>query len=69
MLKKYLFASLRGGDFQIEGSSPEDAWSRLCEREKENGSLWKAMDKHRNKLAVENEGFSWLGDVAYKEEQ
>lgn len=31
--------------------------------------LEKAMDKHRNKWAVENEGFSWLGDVAYKEEQ
>ena len=43
-MKTYMFASLRGLDFIIDGFTPEDAWARLCEREKENGSLWKTGD-------------------------
>lgn len=66
-MKKYLFASLRGDDFEIEGNTPEEAWQNLCEREKDNGSLWKTQDECRNRCAVEKQGFSWLGCVAYKE--
>jgi hypothetical protein len=67
---RYIFASLRTPEFTIDGISPEDAWKRLCEREKNNGNLWKTSDVYRNRYAVENQGFSWLtkvDGVAYKE--
>lgn len=73
MTKRYIFASLRGPDFVISGNDPEDAWIRLCEREKDNGSLWKTSCKYRNAAAVKREGFSYLFSknnavsVAYKE--
>jgi hypothetical protein len=75
-MKTYLFASLRGDDFEIQGESPEDAWRNLVEKEKDNGSLWKTSDVMRNKYAVRHEGFSklefpnktWVSSwVAYKE--
>lgn len=67
MTKKYLFASLRGEDFEIEGATPQEAWENLVEREKDSGSLWKAFDPVRNRFAVEMQGFEKLGEVAYKE--
>ena len=73
MTKMYAFASVRGADFVISGNDPEDAWLRLCEREKHNGSLWKTSCEHRNATAVDREGFSYLflnkssSSVAYKE--
>lgn len=67
MIKKYLFASLRGKDFEIEGATPQEAWENLVEREKDSGSLWKAFDPVRNGFAVEKQGFEKLGEVAYKE--
>lgn len=70
-IKKYVFASLRGEDFEVEGVTPLDAWQNLCSREAQNGSLWKTSDKYRNEQAVKLQGFkklnliySW---VAYKE--
>ena len=66
-MKTYMFASLRGSDVIIDGFTPEDAWSRLCKREKENGSLWKTGDVLRNRCAVEQQGFYYLDSVAYKE--
>ena len=59
----YIFASLRGQDFEIEGSSPIDAWNNLCEREKDEGTLWRCFDEYRNKTAVDQFGFSYLGIV------
>lgn len=56
----YAFASLRGGDFQVHGTSPEDAWQYLCNREEENGVLWRTRDKYRNRAAVERQGFTEL---------
>lgn len=73
MSKMYVFASLRDQDFMIEGNDPKDAWLRLVEREKDNGSLWKTSDAYRNKCAVVKQGFSYLypergaNSCAYKE--
>lgn len=73
MSKMYAFASLRGDDFVISGDDPEEAWFNLCEREKNNGSLWKTSCEHRNAAAVDQEGFSYLflnkssSAVAYKQ--
>lgn len=71
--KLYKFATVRGADFVIEGNDPKDAWLRLIEREKNNGSLWKTGDKFRNEWAVVKQGFSYLypergsSSCAYKE--
>ena len=59
-MAKYKFASLRGSDFVIEGDTPQDAWNNLCEREKNNGSLWKTQDRFRNKNAVHKQKFKYL---------
>ena len=68
-MKTYLFASLFGVDFKIQGTSPENAWQNLVEREKETGSIWKTSDWTRNKTAVEKQGFSFLtpNGPAYKQ--
>lgn len=72
-MPKYIFASLRGSDFIACGDSPILALNSLYERNKDNGNLWKLGDKLRNKYAVENQGFSYLGNefnthiCAYKE--
>lgn len=59
-MAKYKFASLRGSDFVIEGDTPQDAWNKLCEREKDNGSLWKTQDLFRNKNAVQKNKYKYL---------
>lgn len=65
---KYIFASLRGDDFVAEGETPLEAYRNLISVESENGSLWKLGDPHRNKHAVEQQGFSYLKiNIAYKE--
>ena len=71
-MKKYKIASLRGSDFIVQAVSPEDAWLKLCEQEKDNGSLWKTSCEYRNKAAVEQEGFTLFvhgeySSGAYKE--
>jgi thiamine monophosphate kinase len=60
MIHLYKFASVTGEDFEIEGTTAEDAWERLQVRESENGTLWRCNDPYRNGFAVENEGFSKL---------
>ena len=67
MAKKYLFASCRGEDFEVEGDTPEDAWSRLVGREFGNGTLRRAFDTARNEFAIKSQGFKKMGEVAYKE--
>lgn len=59
-MNRYFIASLRGSDFVAEGNTPEEAWENLCEKEKDNGSLWKTGDSHRNKTAVATEGFTFF---------
>lgn len=66
-MKKFMIASVRGKDFEIEGTDFANAWQNLCEREKDNGSLWKAMDSHRVKAAVERCGFTFFDGIAIKE--
>lgn len=70
-MNTYIFASLRGSDFIAYGETPEIAYQNLCDEERENGSLWKLFDVHRNQCAVNKQGFSYLdndGDsVAYKQ--
>ena len=72
-MKNYLFASLLGDNFKINGENPWDAWFNLVQREKNNGTLWRVSDEFRNEEAVEKEGFTFLdgegnaGTPAYKE--
>lgn len=56
--KIYIFASLRGSDFETEGDDPLGAWYSLVDREKDNGTLWRCHDERRNRFAVEREGFT-----------
>lgn len=58
-LHTYLIASLRGPDFEIQAATPENAWHKLVEREKENGVLWRTSDKFRNNAAVKSQGFTF----------
>ena len=69
---KYIFANMRGKDFESEGASPLIAYENLCITEKDNGSLWKISDKIRNHNAVYFQGFEYLelpsgSRVAYKQ--
>lgn len=71
-MNTYIFASLRGNDFTSEGKDVSDAYKNLCDKEKDNGSLWKLSDIHRNKTAVEKQGFKYFkleygNSVAYKQ--
>lgn len=70
-MNTYEFASLRGNNFIIDGYTPNDAWNRLVERERDNGSLWKTSDKYCNQAHVNNFGFSFLDNnpdfPAYKQ--
>lgn len=59
-MNTYLIASVRGNDFLAEGNTPDQAWSNLCDKEKDNGSLWKTSDSHRNKTAVLKQGFTFF---------
>lgn len=71
-MKLFLFASLRGNNFKVTGNDVNDAWNKLCEREKDSGNMWKTSDPTRNICAVAFEGFTYI-DVnnpsagAYKE--
>lgn len=60
----YRFASVRGDDFEVEGTDPEDAWKNLCHRESENSVLWRCNDPYRNESAVEHEGFTKLNPAS-----
>lgn len=59
-MNAYIFASLRGPDFVAYGETPEIAYQNLCDEERENGSLWKLYDSHRNAMAVKLQGFTRL---------
>ena len=59
-MAKYLIASVRGKDFEVEGDTPEEALLNLYKTEKDNGSLWKTKDIYRNQKAVKNQGFTWF---------
>lgn len=59
-MNRYLIASVRGSDFVAEGITPQEAWKNLCEKEKDNGSLWKTGDSLRNKTAVAIECFTFF---------
>lgn len=56
----YIFASVRGKDFEIEGNDPFDAYRSLQHREKDKGTLWRLVDEYRNRHAVLHEGFEPL---------
>jgi hypothetical protein len=40
-MKTFLFASLRGDDFIVQGETAEEAWKNLVEVEKHNGNVLK----------------------------
>lgn len=53
----FKFASCRGADFTVQGDSPKDAYTRLVDREMENGTLWRLHDTIRNTFAIQKQGF------------
>lgn len=59
-MNAYFIASVRGNDFLAEGNTPDQAWRNLCDKEKDNGSLWKTSDSYRNKTAVLKQGFTFF---------
>lgn len=59
-LHTYIFASLRGDDFKATGKDPHDALQNLQAQEMDNGSLWRLNDPHRNRCAVEKQGFTCI---------
>lgn len=66
---RYVFASLREPDFKIDvplGTSVDEAYRLLCEREMNNGTLWKLFNDYRNKTAIEKFGFQPYFSTAYK---
>lgn len=65
-MKLYEFASLRGPNFFIHGINPQDAWEKLVEREKDNGTIWRCHDIYMvaHHLTI---GFINLNGVAYRE--
>ena len=71
-MKTFQFASVRGNDFVSTGKDVNEAWENLVKKEKDNGSLWKTSDAHRNRAAAAIQGFT-LVDLkapekgAYKE--
>lgn len=68
-MPKFVFASLRGDDFESEGENVFEAYRNLCEREKDNGTLWRLFDDSRIEKAIELEGFHLWNGVAVKEVQ
>lgn len=65
-MKLFIFASVRGADFQSFGKDVHEAYKNLVEKEKHNGSLWKLQDKIRNQWCFDN-GWRNLNGIAYKE--
>ena len=73
-MNHYTFASCRGRNFEIAGNTPKEAWEKLVEREKDNGTLWRASDPYMVK-ELTNKDWKFLrasggfGGVAYKEQK
>ena len=70
-MNHYTFASCRGPDFEIDGENPQEAWEKLVEREKDNGTIWRASDPYMVQALIK-EGWKQLlsiggSGVAYKE--
>ena len=71
-MTKYVIASVRGNDFQVEADSPREAWAILSIQEQNTGRLWRTSCEYRNRYAVEMEGFTLFipdqySSGAYKE--
>lgn len=66
----YEFASLRGDNFKSEAGTPEEAWLIICEREKDEGTLWRAFDQFLVESCIQKGWKTIFSDgmlVAYRE--